>query len=159
MKSTWVSNLPVAGVWEVWEQTLNTRARQLFRRSVAGGRGQVVSQCCEQRAGSWAGTGPAGSEVRLHSAELSPGPTCAHLTRDRRHEQWAESNKLRETQEERTPTWTEKCLSQVSKCHMTQQTDLVHSFRIKQGMSRWHIGQIKSYDSRDDQQLFLDSSL
>ena len=124
-----ISQLPLCELWEVWEQTLNTLARQLFRRSVAGGRGQVVSVV--SRAGSWAGTGPAGSEVRRSAVQswvrgplvlISPG--IADTSNERRATSYG---RLRR----RGGRLGQKDVFHKSKkCHMTQQTDLVHSFRI-----------------------------
>ena len=99
-------SLESPGEWEVWEQTLNTAGRgQATLQTVSGQCGRVrLGQCCEQAAEreqvqpvpSWD-----------WAALLSPGPTCAHLNRDRRHQG---SNKLPETQE----TWTRiTCLSQI----------------------------------------------
>ena len=156
-----ISQWPVCELWEVWEQTLNTRARQLFRRSVAGGRGQVVSQCCEQRAGSWAGTGPAGSEVRLHSAVQSSvrGPLVLISTEidNTSNERRATSYwRLRRkggrlghrevSHKSQNVIWLNKLISFTHLGSFKECPDDI-------------LGQIKSYDSRDDQQLFLDSSL
>ena len=150
MKSSWVSNLPECNKSESG-QTLNTRARQLFRRSVEGGRGQVVSvecsQCCDQAAER--GTGPAGSELRLRCSVRGPLVLISTEIADTRNH----------GEQQVTGNWGDWRLEKRSKYHMTQQTDLICSFRIVQGMSRWHIGQIKGYDWRDYHQLFLDSSL
>ena len=100
-------------------------------------------------AGSWAGTGPAGSELRLGC----PAQSGAHL---------CSSQQRSPTPGEQQVTGDSGDMDQnyMPLSNMTQQTDLVRSFWVVEGISRWHIGKIKSYDSStDDQQIFLDSSL